>query len=86
MSSKGGDFDPLGMPLGGVHSIAASAGTGKTYAITTLYVRYLLETDCRVEDILVTTFTEAATAELRERLRKRLYDTLELLRQCNTQE
>jgi exodeoxyribonuclease V beta subunit len=74
------------MPLAGVHSIAASAGTGKTYAITTLYVRYLLETDCRVEDILVTTFTEAATAELRERLRKRLHDTLELLRQCESQE
>lgn len=86
MSSNCGDFDPLRMPLAGVHSIAASAGTGKTYAITTLYVRYLLETDCRVEDILVTTFTEAATAELRERLRKRLHDTLELIRQCDAQE
>jgi len=86
MNGNREDFDPLGMPLAGVHSIAASAGTGKTYAITTLYVRYLLETDCRVEDILVTTFTEAATAELRERLRKRLHDTLELIRQCNSQE
>jgi exodeoxyribonuclease V beta subunit len=79
-------FDPLDMPLAGVQSIAASAGTGKTHAITTLYLRYLVETDCRVEDILVTTFTEAATAELRERLRKRLHDALELLGQCADQE
>ena len=63
-------FDPLAISLSGVHSIAASAGTGKTYSITTLYLRYLLETDCRVDDILATTFTEAATAELKERLKK----------------
>lgn len=77
-------FDPLKIPLAGVHSIAASAGTGKTYTITTLYVRYLLETECRVEDILVTTFTEAATAELKERLRSRVRESLELTQQCET--
>ena len=74
------EFDPLRIPLAGVHSIAAAAGTGKTYTITTLYVRYLLETDCRVEDVLVTTFTEAATAELKDRLRARLREALELTR------
>ncbi len=77
-------FDPLRMSLAGAHSIAASAGTGKTYTITTLYLRYLLETDCRVEEILVTTFTEAATAELKERLRSRVREALNLLQSCET--
>lgn len=73
-------LDPLRMSLAGVHSINASAGTGKTYTITTLYLRYLLEARCSVDDILVTTFTEAATAELKERLRKRLRAAFDLLR------
>ena len=60
------------MPLPGAHSISASAGTGKTYAITTLYLRYLLEAGCSVEEILVTTFTRSATAELKDRIRARL--------------
>jgi len=72
-------FDPLQMPLSGVHSIAASAGTGKTFTITTLYLRLLLEGGCSTDQILVTTFTEAATSELRDRLRGRLNDALQLL-------
>lgn len=75
-------FDPLRMPLSGVHCIAASAGTGKTYTITTLYLRLLLESGCSADQILVTTFTEAATAELRDRLRGRLNEALQLLRLC----
>ncbi|MAE65799.1 MAG: hypothetical protein CMJ18_16135, partial [Phycisphaeraceae bacterium] len=67
-------FDALTMPLDGAHSIAASAGTGKTFTIATLYLRYLLEWSCPVEQILVTTYTEAATAELKERLRARLHE------------
>lgn len=73
-------FDPLAMPLAGVHSIAASAGTGKTYSIATLYLRYLLETDCTVEEVLVTTYTDAATAELKDRLRARLQEAAQVLR------
>ena len=73
-------FDPLQMPLSGVHSIAASAGTGKTFTITTLYLRLLLESGCSTDQVLVTTFTEAATSELRDRLRSRLNDALQLLR------
>lgn len=73
-------FDPLQMPLSGVHSIAASAGTGKTFTITTLYLRLLLEGGCSSDQILVTTFTEAATSELRDRLRGRLNEALQLLR------
>ena len=78
-------FDPLQMPLSGVHSIAASAGTGKTFTITTLYLRLLLEGGCSADQILVTTFTEAATSELRDRLRGRLNEALQLLRSCPDQ-
>ncbi len=77
-------FDPLKIPLPGVHSINASAGTGKTYTITTLYLRYLLEAGCHVDQILVTTFTKAATAELKERIRKRLSDAVFLVRSCES--
>lgn len=78
-------FDPVLMPLSGVHSISASAGTGKTYTITTLYLRFLLESGCSTDEILVTTFTEAATAELRDRLRGRLTEALRVLRQYTTE-
>jgi len=64
----------------GTNLIEASAGTGKTYAIATLYVRSLLETKARVENILVVTYTRAATAELRDRIRRRIEQTREALR------
>ncbi|MCX5864651.1 MAG: exodeoxyribonuclease V subunit beta [Deltaproteobacteria bacterium] len=65
-------FDPLLIAGTGVQLIEASAGTGKTYSITSLYLRLLLERRMSVEQILVVTFTEAATAELHERIRARL--------------
>jgi len=65
-------FDPLLVATTGVQLIEASAGTGKTYSITSLYLRLLLERRLTVEQILVVTFTEAATAELHERIRTRL--------------
>jgi len=65
-------FDPLLVASTGVQLIEASAGTGKTYSITSLYLRLLLERRLTVEQILVVTFTEAATAELHERIRTRL--------------
>ncbi len=49
--------------------IEASAGTGKTYSIQTLYLRLVVEQGLTVQQILVVTFTEAATKELRDRLR-----------------
>ena len=82
MSERAADFDPLTMPLTGVHSVEASAGTGKTHAIGTLYLRYLLEQGVRVDQMLVTSFTEAAAAELKQRLRGRLRAALELVRGC----
>ena len=54
--------------------VEASAGTGKTYNIQNAYLRLALEMDLTVQQILVVTFTEAATRELRDRLRRVLVD------------
>ncbi|MBD9426133.1 exodeoxyribonuclease V subunit beta [Pseudomonas sp. PDM15] len=58
--------------------IEASAGTGKTWTLTALYARLLLEQQLSVGQILVVTYTTAATAELRERIRARLAELLAL--------
>ena len=78
-------LDPLRMPLAGLQVIEASAGTGKTWTLAALYVRLVLGhgrsgADGSAEfsaalfppQILVMTFTDAATAELRGRVRERL--------------
>jgi exodeoxyribonuclease V beta subunit len=57
--------------------INASAGTGKTYTIQNLYVRLLLELKLNPSQILVLTFTEKATAELREKIRGQIGEALE---------
>jgi len=54
-------FDLLNSPLKGIHLIEASAGTGKTHTIAGLYVRLILEEAIPVREILVVTFTLAAT-------------------------
>ena len=64
--------------ISGLTLIEASAGTGKTWTITALYILLVLEQRMRPEEILVVTYTKAATAELRDRIRKRLTDTLDL--------
>lgn len=66
------ELDVFACPLDGVNQIEASAGTGKTWNICALYVRLLLEKDLGADEILVVTFTKAATAELHERIRARL--------------
>jgi exodeoxyribonuclease V beta subunit len=55
------------IPLSGLHLVEASAGTGKTTALTLLYLRALLE-GTPVDRILVVTFTEAATEEVKGRI------------------
>jgi exodeoxyribonuclease V beta subunit len=52
--------------------IEANAGTGKTFNIQNLYLRLILEHALEPSRILVVTFTEAATAELRDRIRQNL--------------
>ncbi|MEX3855418.1 exodeoxyribonuclease V subunit beta [Paraburkholderia sp. BR10923] len=66
------ELDVFACPLDGVNQIEASAGTGKTWNICALYVRLLLEKNLNADQILVVTFTKAATAELHERIRGRL--------------
>ncbi|TDN70621.1 exodeoxyribonuclease V subunit beta [Paraburkholderia sp. BL10I2N1] len=66
------ELDVFACPLDGVNQIEASAGTGKTWNICALYVRLLLEKNFNADQILVVTFTKAATAELHERIRGRL--------------
>jgi len=81
--SSSRQFEPLDVfdcPLEGIRQIEASAGTGKTWNICGLYLRLLLEGRLEVQRILVVTFTNAATAELRERIRQRVADTLAWLR------
>ena len=58
-------------PATGTTLIEASAGTGKTFSIANLYLHYILQGQ-KIEEVLVVTFTEAATKELRERLRENL--------------
>ena len=60
------------IPLSGLRLIEASAGTGKTHTITELFLKLILEKELTVEQILVVTYTEAATEELRDRIRTKL--------------
>ena len=73
-------LDLINGPLNQVRLVEASAGTGKTYAICLLYLRLLIEQSADVQKILVVSFTNAATAELRERIRTRLSGALHRLR------
>jgi len=71
-------LDLANVPLSGRNAIDASAGTGKTYAISRLYLRLVLESSLQgdeiVDRILVVTFTRPATAELRQRIRDTLVE------------
>ncbi|GAB2560378.1 exodeoxyribonuclease V subunit beta [Rhodanobacter koreensis] len=78
-------LDPLHLPLRDIQLIEASAGTGKTWTIAALYLRLVLghgeqASPLLPPQILVVTFTKAATAELRERIRKRLSEAAEVFR------
>ena len=68
-------------PLLDIHTdrkivVEASAGTGKTFAIIELVLELVLEAGVPLKEILLVTFTEKATNELRERLRSRLRELL----------
>ncbi|MDG5499186.1 exodeoxyribonuclease V subunit beta [Marinobacter sp. BGYM27] len=82
-------LDPIAFPLSGSRLIEASAGTGKTFTIALLYVRLILGHSpvaatgrlLTPRDILVVTFTEAATKELRDRIRTRLTEASHVFRE-----
>lgn len=63
------DFNASTVPLEGANLVEASAGTGKTYSIGLLVLRLLLEKEIPVKEILMVTFTNAAVAELEQRIR-----------------
>ncbi|MRR16465.1 MAG: exodeoxyribonuclease V subunit beta [Deltaproteobacteria bacterium] len=63
-------FDLLTCPLAGINLIEASAGTGKTHALAGLYLRFLIEERLAARQILVITYTNAATADLKQRIRQ----------------
>ncbi len=72
-------LDPYTIPLESINLIEASAGTGKSWTVTFLYLRLILEQGLTVDQILVVTFTDAATKELRDAVRTRLVEALEVL-------
>lgn len=92
MSSVQAAQRPLALqfPLYGSQLIEASAGTGKTYTIAALYVRLILQHGAEQEtafnrhllppEILVVTFTDAATQELRDRVRAKLVEAAQVFR------
>ncbi|MZO58146.1 exodeoxyribonuclease V subunit beta [Klebsiella pneumoniae] len=82
MTDTAESLDPLRLPLIGERLIEASAGTGKTFTIAALYLRLLLGLGgeaaypraISVEELLVVTFTGAATEELRGRIRSNIHE------------
>ncbi|TMU14652.1 exodeoxyribonuclease V subunit beta [Halomonas sp. ATBC28] len=95
--SQPAPLNPLSLPLHGSRLIEASAGTGKTFTIALLYVRLVLGGHSVDDDtafirpltppeILVVTFTNAATQELRERIRNRLVEAAEVFRAEDVEE
>jgi exodeoxyribonuclease V beta subunit len=70
--SRSRDWRALDLSPGRRSLLEASAGTGKTWTISVLYLRLLLEQGLTPRQIVVTTFTNPAAEELRERLRGRL--------------
>ena len=71
------------MQFKGLHWIEASAGTGKTFTLSSLMVRIFLG-DYLPNQVIATTFTRAAAAELKGRIRSRLVDTLRYFETCQT--
>lgn len=69
--------------LTGKYLIEASAGTGKTWTLTGIVLRLLIEAKRAPEHIIATTFTRAAAAEMRQRIHERLLDFYQLLQWLN---
>ncbi|NCF70832.1 MAG: UvrD-helicase domain-containing protein, partial [Chlamydiales bacterium] len=85
-------FDVLSEPC--IHKslfLEASAGTGKTFALEHLYIRLLIESDedkpaLELEEILVLTFTNASTRELKFRIKQKIKKSIELISKPSSSE
>ncbi len=85
MSERQADVIPaVDVDLTGKHLIEASAGTGKTWTLTGIVLRLLIEARRAPEQIIATTFTRAAAAEMRQRIHDRLVDFYQLLQWVNS--
>ncbi len=85
MSERKADVIPaVDVDLTGKHLIEASAGTGKTWTLTGIVLRLLIEARRAPEQIIATTFTRAAAAEMRQRIHDRLVDFYQLLQWVNS--
>ncbi|MGP4716872.1 UvrD-helicase domain-containing protein [Psychrobacter sp. T6-6] len=73
----------VAVALTGRHLIEASAGTGKTWTLTGIVLRLLIEARRAPEQIIATTFTRAAAAEMRQRIHDRLVEFYQLLQWVN---
>jgi len=81
MSIAFDDFDILNPKLVNGTVIEASAGTGKTFSVASIVTRAIaLDENVRIGNVLVTTFTRNAAAELRDRIRRRIVSTEAQLR------
>ncbi len=69
-------LDPYNIPLKSTNLIEASAGTGKSWTVSLLVLRLILEKKLSLDQILVVTFTEAAAKELRDAVRVRISEAL----------
>src|SRR5690349_4574040 len=91
--TKATPFDPMTVSLEpGVSLVEASAGTGKTFSITQLVLRLLLDKTSDgswrvggIGNILVVTFTNAATAELTTRVRALLREAVDVFSGAQTE-
>lgn len=72
-------FDVKTAPLSTPTLLEASAGTGKTFSIKHLVLRIVAELDIPIEEVLVVSFTRAATAELKQRIQQHLTEMHGLL-------
>ncbi|WAI87809.1 RecBCD enzyme subunit RecB [Psychrobacter sp. SC65A.3] len=85
VSERKADVIPaVDVDLTGKHLIEASAGTGKTWTLTGIVLRLLIEARRAPEQIIATTFTRAAAAEMRQRIHDRLVDFYQLLQWVNS--
>lgn len=85
VSDSKADVTPaIDVELTGKHLIEASAGTGKTWTLTGIVLRLLIEARRAPEQIIATTFTRAAAAEMRQRIHDRLVDFYQLLQWVNS--
>ena len=82
LNSTSPSFKPLNVSdliLSQRHLIEASAGTGKTYNITRIAIKVLLQKAIPINELLIVTFTKAATQELKARIATTLHEFIEML-------